>query len=246
MPLFFLSKKNIHGDIAHFSFEESRHIRKVYRLKPGDQIKAFDEEGGRYLLTLIEETSRQVIGQVEERSQEGENIQKISVHLGVGIPKGDRLDTILQKSTELGVSEIVPFISSRTVARIPLEKRPVKVERWQRIVREAVKQCGAPCIPKVRQILSFQDALTRYFSSSLKIILYEETFEFTLKKILTERGSVKQVSLLVGPEGGFSRSEVDTAGIHGFTPVGLGRNVLRVETAAIAALAMVHYHFATL
>lgn len=246
MPLFFLSKKNIHDTIAHFSSEESRHIRKVYRLKRGDQVMAFDEDGDRYLVTLVDETSRQVIGQIKERIKGGEGIQNISIQLGVGIPKGDRLDTILQKSTELGVSEIVPFISSRTVARIPLEKRQDRVFRWQRIVRESVKQCGAPFIPKVRDILSFQDALSRHFSSSLKILLYEETFDFTLKKILTGKGPVTQLSLLVGPEGGFSHREVELAEKHGFTPAGLGKNVLRVETAAIAALAMIHYHFATL
>jgi 16S rRNA (uracil1498-N3)-methyltransferase len=245
MPLFFLNRENIHGEVAHFSPEESKHIRRVYRLKPGDSLMAFDEEGSRYILSLIDETSKQVIARIEEVIQLGE-VDRVGIHLGVGIPKGDRFDYILQKSTELGVGEIIPFISSRTVARIPPEKRAMKVTRWERIVREAVKQCGAPHAPRVRKILSLKDALSQYLQCPLKIILYEETFEFTLKKVLSDNPVPPEIAILIGPEGGFPRSEVELAGEVGFIPAGLGRNILRVETAAIAALAMVQYHYENL
>ncbi len=242
MPLFFLQAENIRGDRATFKEEEARHIRRVLRLKRGDSIAGFDDGGNRYHLTIVDETVKSVICRIdrmEPLSQE----RPVAVHLGVGIPKGDRFDYILQKTTELGVSGIVPFLSSRTVVRVPPGKRQGRLLRWRRIVTEAVKQCGSPHVPDIAEIHTFQEVIDLLSGCDLKIILYEETFAFSLKPTLEEAQNPKSVALLVGPEGGSSRDEVTRARSAGFIVAGLGKNILRVETAAVAALAMIQYRF---
>jgi 16S rRNA (uracil1498-N3)-methyltransferase len=245
MALFFLHGKNIRGDTATFTDEEARHIKRVLRLKQGDTIVAFDDRGNRYHLTIVDETVKSVIAHVN-RVDSLTYERVVEVLLGVGIPKGDRFDYILQKTTELGVGTIVPFLSSRTVVRVPPEKREGRHVRWRRIILETVKQCGASHIPSLGEIRTFQGALEYLSGCDLKIILYEETFEFSLNRILEKKGPVKSVALLVGPEGGFSKEEVKSAREKDFIVAGLGKNILRVETATIAALAMIQYRFENL
>lgn len=245
MPLFFLPGGSIRGNIATFPEEESRHIKRVLRLKQGDTIAAFDDQGNRYQLTIVDETVRSVVARVD-RSWKVAKEKAVDVVLGVGIPKGDRFDFILQKSTELGVSEILPFLSSRTTVKVPGDKKESRLIRWRRIVLEAVKQCGSPHIPIIGDIYSFRSALGYMGKCDLRIMLYEETFDFSLKGILDENEKAASVALLVGPEGGFSKDEVDFAQRSGFTIAGLGNNILRVETATVASLAMIQYRYENL
>lgn len=222
--------------------EEARHMRTVLRLGRGDHFKAFDDEGNVYLMRIVEETSREILARVVLK--EGKRPEPaVRVFLGVGIPKGDRFDYVLQKATELGVWEIVPFVSSRVQVKIPKERAKAKLERWKRIVLEAVKQCGNTNVPEIPGIYTYSQALEHMRECDLKVILFERTFAFTLKKVLSGVEVPRSAALLVGPEGGFSEDEVERAEEFGFVRAGLGRNVLRVETAAVAALAMVQYHF---
>lgn len=245
MPLFFVHGKNIRKDTATFTDEEARHIKRVLRLKQGDTIAAFDDRGNRYHLTILGETVKSVVARIDHVEPHAHE-RTIEVFLGIGIPKGERFDYILQKSTELGVTGIIPFLSSRTVVRLPPEKREGRLFRWRRIILEAVKQCGSTYIPSIGEIGTFQSTIERLLRCNLKIILYEETFEFSMKRILEEKDPVESVALLVGPEGGFSREEVKSAQDRGFIVAGLGKNILRVETATIAALTMIQYRFENL
>lgn len=245
MALFFLRGKNIGGNLATFAEEEARHIKRVLRLKRGDTISAFDDQGKRYRLTIVDETAKTVIARIDS-SWEVSSDRRVDILLGVGVPKGDRFDYILQKSTELGVTEIVPFLSSRTVVKVLAEKKASRILRWRRIILEAVKQCGSPHIPQLEELCTFPGVLKRTTGCDLKIMLYEESFDFSLKRILEEREQVNSVALLVGPEGGFSKEEVGSARESGFAVAGLGSNILRVETAAVAALAMIQYRFENL
>ncbi|RMG59053.1 MAG: 16S rRNA (uracil(1498)-N(3))-methyltransferase [Deltaproteobacteria bacterium] len=245
MRLFRLPREAERDEHLVLSGEEARHMRTVLRMKRGDHFRGFDEAGNVYLLQVTEVTARDVMARVVLK--EGRRPEpRVKVTLAVGIPKGDRFDFILQKATELSVWEIVPFISSRVQVRIPGEKVHSRLERWRRIILEAVKQCGNTNVPEIPGLYTFQELISRLPQGGLKVILYEKTLSFTLKEVLAGGGDAERITLLVGPEGGFSEEEVEQAREAGFVPAGLGRNILRVETAAIAALAMVQYHFENL
>jgi 16S rRNA (uracil1498-N3)-methyltransferase len=212
------------------------------RLRTGDSFYAFDEEGTRYRMRILEATSRSLRAEVLESSPP-EPPPEVAVTLLVGLPKADKMDFILEKATELGCSRVIPFRSSRTIPRLDPEDARKRLLRWERIALAAAKQCGSGRVPDISPLLSWPDALRAAAASEGKVIFYEGEGRFGLKKVLTGLAKVSSVALLIGPEGGFSEDEVREAEKAGFLRAGLGSRILRVETAAVAALGMTMYHF---
>jgi 16S rRNA (uracil1498-N3)-methyltransferase len=161
----------------------------------------------------------------------------------VGLPKADKMDFILEKATELGVSRVIPFRSSRTIPRIDPADARKRLLRWERVALAAAKQCGSGRVPEVSAIVPYTGALRRAAEHDGKILFYEGEGAFSLKRVLAGMGEVRTVALIVGPEGGFSPDEVREAVSAGCRCAGLGSRILRVETAALAVLSMVMYHF---
>ncbi len=242
MPTFFVDRKNISGDTAVLSGTEAGHMLRSLRLSPGDSFYAFDETGSRYRMRILEATSRSLRAEVLETIPP-EPPPAVAVTLLVGLPKADKMDFILEKATELGCTRVVPFRSSRTIPRVGEDDARRKTARWERVALAAAKQCGSGRVPEIPGLLPFRDALRAAGDADGKVVLYEGEGTFGLKTALSAMRGAKSVALLIGPEGGFSEDEVREAERAGFRRTGLGQRILRVETAAVAAIAMTVYHF---
>ena len=153
------------------------------------------------------------------------------------------MDGIVRHATELGVRRIVPFLASRSIPRWPSGKGVEKQQRWQKIAVEASRQCGRSDIPEIGEIAPFSGMLAAAPGAALRLIPWEEETARGIREVLRDprQGGTKRFHVVIGPEGGFTRDEIDQAEGAGFLPVGLGRRVLRVETAALAVLAILQY-----
>jgi len=242
MPTFFVERRNIEGDAALLSGTEAGHMLRSLRLSVGDSFFAFDEEGNRYRMRILEATSRSLRAEVLE-SHPPEPPPEVEITLLVGLPKADKMDFILEKATELGCSRVVPFRSSRTIPRLDGRDAQRKRLRWERVALAAAKQCGSGRVPEIPGLVSFPEAIAIGSRSAGRIVFYEGVGRFGLAEALAGMGKADSVALLIGPEGGFSEEEVREAEAAGFVRAGLGQRILRVETAALAAVAMVTFHF---
>ena len=157
------------------------------------------------------------------------------------LPKGEKIDLILQKCTEIGVTEFVIVETSRAVPRIAPDRMPGKLERWRAIVREAAEQSGRTRVPDVAGILPFKEALKRIEGRGTGIIAWEEEKGLSLTSMIPRLKGSGEVVILVGPEGGFAPEEVSAAKSAGIAPVSLGPRILRTETAAIVGSALIIY-----
>ena len=155
------------------------------------------------------------------------------------MPKGDKLDTVIQKCVELGAVKIVPVAMKRSVAVIKDSDK--KQKRMQRIAYEAAKQCGRAIVPEIGHVLSFKEAVADARGSDLKLVAYEAETESSLKSTLTQNKDAKSIALFIGPEGGFDISEVNLAKENGFDIITLGPRILRTETAPLACISAIMY-----
>ncbi|MDO4539649.1 MAG: 16S rRNA (uracil(1498)-N(3))-methyltransferase [Syntrophomonadaceae bacterium] len=244
MHRFFMAKIAEKGQPIIFDREQSRHIRKVLRLRGGTEIEAFDGQGGVCRAVLRDVNAEKIIAEVTELLHE-ERESPLKVILCQGLAKGERMDTILQKAVELGAAGFQPFISRHAVVELSGERAEKKMRRWQSIVLEACKQCRRNTIPPVAELLGF-NALLNVIGAQPAIMLYENETARSLKQVLQQqredwRG--QSLYLIVGPEGGFAPEEAELAQARGIHLAGLGPRILRTETAGPAALAAIMYEF---
>jgi len=240
MPKFFVDEQNIQSDLIVIDGDDVKHIKKVLRLNPGDSITVCDGKGNDYHASIKDIESNRVIAAILDVYKSGTE-PPIEVTLFQGIPKSDKMDFIIQKSVELGVSRIVPVITERTVVKLDSKKDATnKVTRWQRISLEAAKQCNRGFVPRVENPVDYEEALKLCQQSYLKIMPYEKENKYNLKKCLYGCDPAK-TAVFIGPEGGFSEEEVKKASASGVKPVTLGPRILRTETAGIAVLSILMY-----
>jgi 16S rRNA (uracil1498-N3)-methyltransferase len=212
--------------------ENGHYVRTVLRLKKDTEIILFDGKGGEYLCTVSEVSRKSVIIAVNkwlDRSVES----SLLVTLGLGISRGDRMDLTVQKAVELGVNFITPLLTERCVVQFKGEKKPQRLLHWQKIVQHATEQSGRTILPVLTEIEQLQFWVGR--QNGLKVFL-DPYADLTLIDVAPVD---MKVTLLTGPEGGFSAQERDIAKAAGFIPVRLGSRILRTETASLAALAAV-------
>ena len=227
----------ISEDTIHISESERHHLLNVLRLKADDQVEIFDGVGNRYIASLCDTRTSPVQAKIL-RHQFHPNIPPY-VTLFQGLPKSDKMDLIVQKTTEIGVNEIVPIICQRSIPKSVVQEK--RTARWQRIANEAAKQCKRPHFAHVFAPQGLEGCLARVAHLDLLILLWEGEKRRAFKKILRDHGDAKSVGLFVGPEGGFTNEEVDLALQNGCLPATLGDNTLRTETAAIVSVASVMY-----
>jgi 16S rRNA (uracil1498-N3)-methyltransferase len=163
------------------------------------------------------------------------------VTLAVGLTKGEKMDLVVEKATELGVLHFVPFISTYTVPRLDKRKVEARTERWKKIAVSAAKQSGRTRLPKVYTLCEFREFVGQPWDDVLKLFFWEKEEQQTLKQIHDSQPDARTVLLVIGPEGGFSVEEADLAQRHGFRSVQLGPRILRAETAALTALSLVQF-----
>lgn len=236
MRRFFVEDLTNRVKVVSIIGNEFHHLRDVLRLKVGDEVSIFDGRGNN-LLGKIEAMTRDSARVVIMKRLGDIRESPLEIILCQALAKAEKMDLIVQKAVELGVSRVIPFFTSRTVPKLGGDKMARKVERWQRIALESVKQCGRAMVPKVEKVVGFSEAL-KGWEGYLRLILWEGEKVSTLKGIYKE---CSKVVVLVGPEGGFTTEEVKEAEGAGFTPVSLGPRILRTETSAISIVAIIQY-----
>jgi 16S rRNA (uracil1498-N3)-methyltransferase len=218
---------------------EIRHICKVLRLREGDAVVLFDGEGKEYRASITRIFPGQIILTLTSEGGSARAESSLRIVLGMALLKSSKFEWLLQKATELGVSEVLPFSSSRVVPRREEEQSRARLARWEKIVAQAARQCGRSLLPRVHPPCSFEEVLRRDRDEATKIFLWEKEETRTLSDALT--GEEPEIFLLVGPEGGFSDPEAIRAQEAGFRPARLGPRILRAETAAIAGITLLQF-----
>lgn len=231
-PRFFCG--NISDDRAELSAEESKHAAQVLRMREGDFAVLCDGCGMDYLGKLEQADKDACVFSVLEKTQ---NTAEPSVYLRLfqAMPKGDKMEFIVQKAVECGASEIIPFFSKRCVSRPEPKQMAKKVERYNRVALEAAKQCGRGIIPKVGAAVEFS-ALKTLITPQNTGILFYECAQIPLSKAVESYS--RNIDIVIGSEGGFERSEADALTELGLVQASLGKRILRCETAPIAAISV--------
>lgn len=217
-----------------FSDAEAAHAFKVLRLKAGELVELSDGAGKLFGAELIEVSKEKVVAYVYEALDGKE--APVCITLYQGYPKADKLELIVQKLTELGACRVVPVVMERSVAKPDPKDKGKKRERLQRIAQEAAKQCGRGASLEVEEAISWKQALVRLKGHELAVMPWEDARDIRLKDVYALYPNVKDIAVLIGPEGGISVREAEEATAQGALCVTLGPRILRTETAAIASV----------
>lgn len=237
---FFVNPEQIQADEAVIEGPIARQIYKVLRLKQGDPITLLDGSGAVYEAEIGSCTSGHVAAHILDK-HDGANEPRIRLILASCVPKSDRMELIVQKCTELGISEIVLVQSERTIAR-PDEAGSVrKLDRLEKIATEAAEQCGRSKPPVLKGVVTFSELVEMIPAFPLAIVAWEEEMGLSLGEALRGKNGVEAALIIIGPEGGLSESEVNAAKAAGAVSVSLGSRLLRTDTAAIATCAAMMY-----
>ncbi|MCK5534722.1 16S rRNA (uracil(1498)-N(3))-methyltransferase [bacterium] len=256
MPQFFILPEWIKNNKITIFGDEALHIVKVLRKKEGDLIDVFDKNGNRYKIKINSINKIELKGEKKILSLEGEIItqkqyekENIKIILYQGLIKSNNMDFIIRKCTEIGVHSIVPFFSERCVIKYNKNVFEKKVVRWQKIALQAIKQSLGRKIPQIKNPSVFSDVLMEK-RSGLSLIFWEEEINNLKsvlinykKQVLSGLNRIPEVHVFIGPEGGFSESEIKKAQAANVISVGLGKRILRAETAGIVAISMISYEY---
>lgn len=237
---FFVPAECVSEERIEFTDEQRKQMRNVLRLRPGDMVAALDGSGREFVVKITELSAGRAAGEV---LQAGTPDTEPPVRLTViqGMPKGEKLDFILQKCTEVGVSEFLIMETARSVPKLSPERIPGRLQRWNAIVREAAEQSGRARLPGVEGIIPFETALARAKTCDAGLIAWEGERERTLHSQMARIREARTAAYMVGPEGGFTEDEIARAAAEGIVPVSLGPRVLRTETAAMVGAALIIY-----
>ena len=243
MRHFFINPSAVINSLATIQQSEAHHIRNVLRLTPGDRIKLFDGTGFEYEAVIKEMSAAQV--DVEIRSKVRATMRSgAQIMVAQAFLKEKKMDDLVRKLCELGVAKWIPFFSQRSIARPDASRLAGRTRRWHRIAAEALKQCRRIDLPEIAGALSFEDVLDFSKTCDLNIVFWEnESTPLHRGNESNEKGHIKKILLMLGPEGGFTQQEVQMAEHSGFVVAGLGPRILRAETATLAAVTLVQYLF---
>jgi len=236
MHRFFIKPELIKDSRAPLQKEEAQHALRVLRLRDGECVQALDGRGGIFegILRLEGDGAFIEIGKALS-SREAD----VSVTLYMGIPKGDKLDFLAQKLTELGVKRLVPVRMERCVAKIEDKEQEKKLARIRKISLEAQKQCGRALEIEILPPMNFSKAVQAFSTHETKLLLWEEAEDYRIRDAYREQPESKDIACVVGPEGGITKAEAEKLMEAGAKNVTLGPRILRAETAAVASCAVI-------
>lgn len=242
MNRFFVNDSSIFSDKnIELYGEDVNHIKNVLRLKVNEEIIVCDGAGRDFYCRISDISSEKVVADILDVC---DNLSELETEITLfqGYPKSDKLELIIQKNVELGVSRIVPVMTKRTVVKLDEKKADKKSERYRGIALSAAKQCGRGIIPEVSKPVSFREALSMAAKLDMCLIPYEEAkgIEFS-RKIISEIKGKSSLGIFIGPEGGFDKEEIIAAEAAGIVPITLGHRILRTETAGMTMMSIVMF-----
>ena len=238
---FYVEPEAVSSDTVRISGGDVNHIKNVLRMHPGEEIAILDGSGMEYRCE-IESISDEILGKVLE-AKKTEAELSVRLLLFQGLPKKDKMELIIQKAVELGVSEIIPVLTKRTVVKLEDKKKEQKkLERWQAIAEAAAKQSGRGIIPKVCEAVKFTEAVKQAGELDEALIPYElaEGMDEARERIRGLHGK-RTIGIFIGPEGGFEEEEIALAAKAGIHPITLGKRILRTETAGLCILSVIMF-----
>ena len=241
MDRFFVDKKNINleNNTCIIEGEDVKHISKVLRCKIGEEIELCDKDNNEYICEITDISKDlvelNILNKVDIKRE-----ANVRVKLYQGLPKGPKMEMILQKLTEVGVDEIILVQTKRSVVKVDDKKEDKKIERWERIIYEAAKQSKRGIIPKLRGVLSFKETLEDMKNNDMNICPYENERTVSIKKAI-QNSDINNIGIFVGPEGGITEEEIESVQNIGSHVVSLGPRILRTETASVVASSIVLY-----
>ena len=238
MQRYFIKDASIHDDIIEMDATMHKHLSKVMRKKVGDQVIVVNEEGQFFLATIT--NLDQGLLRKEQAIDENNELD-VDVTLVYGLPKGDKFEFILQKATELGVKRIVPFLSARSLIKMDEKRFNKKKERYEKIIQEAAEQSHRNILPSITKPIHIGEL--NHYLSDINVVAYEEeakqgessAFHQELQKL------TKSITIVVGPEGGFDEEEIKIMNEMGIVSCGLGKRIMRSETAPLYMLSVIGY-----
>ena len=241
MPKFFVQPEHIQGDLIHLEGENVNHIKNVLRLTIGDKILINDGQGKDYKCIISALEAQKITVRIEMITANAVE-PVIKTVLFQSLIKGEKMEWVIQKSVEIGVTEIVPLCTTRCVVKLDTPKKmQSKIERWNKIAESAAKQSGRGVVPIVREPMPFEVALDYMAEQNgLVLIPYEKEDRLSIRTALQET-STQTFGILIGPEGGFTEEEVAKALAKDAQAVTLGKRILRSETASLVALTSIMY-----
>lgn len=243
---YFIESNNWNGNKVFIEGEDAHHILRVMRFKTGDQIICNQPDGKAAVAIITQIEEKKVIANVEKWLDENTELP-VKVTIAQGLPKGDKIELILQKGTELGAVAFIPFQAERSIVKWDERKQEKKMKRYRKIVKEASEQSQRNILPHIYEPMNIEELIKESNPYDVKIFAYEEEAKVddyhafgTIIKRLKEGD---QVLICIGPEGGFSEQEVSLLKENGFHSVRLGPRILRTETAPLYVLSSISYHF---
>ena len=237
MYQFFVEDDQIGEELIRVTGSDVNHIKNVLRMKPGERVRISNQSGRDFLCSVESLFEDEVILHIEKKDIPGTELPA-QIYLFQGIPKGERMETVIEKAVELGVHEIIPVAMKYCVVKLDAIKAEKKVARWQEIARSAAKQSKRSIIPKIHPLMSFRDAAEYAKMWDRRLVPYEnEEGMAATAKALEGLNDVSSISVFIGPEGGFAEEEIEA--LRGDSQViSLGRRILRTDTASITMLSM--------
>ena len=238
---FYMAPEMFHHPKPEITGSDAGHICRVLRLSAGDAVELFDGTGKGYRARIVAASPKRIVFTIGD-SFELLNESSVRITLAQAFLKDRKMDVLIRQLTELGIFRWVPFYAARSVPVPGLKGLGKRIDRWEKIALEAVKQCRRGRVPQIEPAGNFNQLLETSDAYDLKIMFWEEAPQaFNIPATVPQ--TPKQVLLVVGPEGGFGLDEVRQAQAHGFLTTGLGPRILRAETATLAALTLVQYGF---
>lgn len=250
MPKFFIKNNQIKEDKIIITGEDVNHIKNVLRLNVDDDIQVCNlETAVNYACGISkidnEKVECNIFNQIESDAE-----SNIHINIFQGIPKSDKMELIIQKCVELGINEITPVEMKRCVAKIDEKSKVKKLERWQKISEVAAKQCGRDRVPKINNVTNIKNICNSTSEYDIVLLAYENEKENTLKKELLnlkdEMNQNLKIAIIIGPEGGLDKEEVELLKESGAKSVTLGKRILRTETVAFVLTSIVMYELGDL
>lgn len=242
MYQFFVEDEQVRENIIDITGSDVNHIKNVLRMKTGEKIRISTKSGKAYFCHVADISDMAVAACIDSEDTIGTELDN-EIVLFQGLPKGDKMELIIQKAVELGVSSVVPIVMKNCVAKLDDKKANKKIERWQAIAQSAAKQSKRTRIPKICMPMSYENVLKESSMFDVVLVPYEnERGMDETRRILSSIERDTKIAVIIGPEGGFAPQEIEAADkLSNAHRISLGRRILRTETAAIATLAMLGF-----